>query len=128
MVALAAAHASTSAIIAAGILDVTCGSFPVAGRPRLFLGDTFIDFFIDLGVTQNQAEGKLGTSALALTRAIRSSNSIQADSVHSTPPTNTPIDERTIERLNYFLRLEPDMNRLRIECVRSRHAVGSATE
>jgi hypothetical protein len=37
----------------------------------------------------------------------------QADSVHSTPPTNTPIDERTIEQLNYFLRLEPDMNRLR---------------
>src|SRR5438876_128620 len=49
VVSFAAAQASTSAISAAGILDVTCGSRPVAGRPRLFFGVTFIDFFIIFG-------------------------------------------------------------------------------
>jgi hypothetical protein len=57
-VSLAVAQASTSAIIWVGILDVTCGSRPVAGRPRLFFGVTFIDFFMIIGVTQKKAEGK----------------------------------------------------------------------
>jgi len=39
------AHASTRLIWSGGILRMTCGSFPVAGRPRL-LGITFIDFFM----------------------------------------------------------------------------------
>jgi hypothetical protein len=69
---------------------VTCGSRPVAGRPRFFFGVTFIDFFMIFGVTQKQAEGKLGTSAPALTRATKDANPMtQADSVLSTPPTNT---------------------------------------
>jgi hypothetical protein len=50
-VSCAAAQASTSAIIASGILCVTCGSLPVAGRPRVFLGGTFIDFFMILGAS-----------------------------------------------------------------------------
>jgi hypothetical protein len=40
------AHASTPAISSAGILAAICGSLPVDGLPRLFLGATFIDFFI----------------------------------------------------------------------------------
>jgi hypothetical protein len=37
-----------------------------------------------------QAEGKVSTSAPALTRAMKDANPMtQADSVHSTPPTNT---------------------------------------
>jgi hypothetical protein len=31
---------------------------PVAGRPRVFLGLSFIDFFMNLGLSQKQAEGK----------------------------------------------------------------------
>jgi hypothetical protein len=46
LVSFAAAQASTSAINDAGIREVTWGSRPVAGRPRLFFGVTFIDFFI----------------------------------------------------------------------------------
>ena len=46
LVSFAAAQASTSAINTAGIRDVTCGSRPVAGRPRFFLGVTFIGFLI----------------------------------------------------------------------------------
>jgi hypothetical protein len=42
--------------------DVICGSRPVAGRPRCLFGVTFIDFFIILGVTENQAEGKFAPS------------------------------------------------------------------
>jgi hypothetical protein len=44
-----------------GILDVTCGSRPVAGRPRRFFGVTFIDLFMILGVTQKQAERIVAT-------------------------------------------------------------------
>jgi hypothetical protein len=40
---LALAHASTSATIASGMRAVTCGSRPVAGRPRRFFGVTLID-------------------------------------------------------------------------------------
>jgi hypothetical protein len=40
-----------------------------------------------------QAEGKLRASAPALTRTMKGLLSMtQADSVHSTPPTNTPVD------------------------------------
>jgi hypothetical protein len=56
------AQASTSAINAAGIRDVTCGSRPVAGRPRFLFGVTFIDFFINIGVTEKRAERKVATS------------------------------------------------------------------
>jgi hypothetical protein len=45
-VSFATAQASTCAISSAGIRAAICGSLPVAGRPRLFLGATFIDFFI----------------------------------------------------------------------------------
>jgi hypothetical protein len=46
VVSFAVAQASTSAISAGGILAAICGSFPVGGLPRRFLGETFIDFFI----------------------------------------------------------------------------------
>jgi hypothetical protein len=45
VVSFAAAQASTLAIDPAGILATIWGSLPVGGRP-LFLGITFIDFFI----------------------------------------------------------------------------------
>jgi len=46
VVLFAPAQVSTSAISAGGMRAATCGSFPVAGRPRLFLGATLIDFFM----------------------------------------------------------------------------------
>src|SRR5712664_2160293 len=64
------------------------GSVPVAGRPA-FLRLTVIDFAI---ITYNvkASRGEAVTSALALTQATKDANPMtQADSVHSTPPTNT---------------------------------------
>jgi hypothetical protein len=44
----AVAQASTWSINGCGMREVTCGSRPVAGRPRrLFFGVTFIDFFMN---------------------------------------------------------------------------------
>jgi hypothetical protein len=40
-----APHFTIALRMLAGIRSTTCGSFPVAGRPR-FLGITFIDFFM----------------------------------------------------------------------------------
>jgi hypothetical protein len=59
LVSFAVAQASTCTISSVGIREVTWGSRPVAGRPRLFFGVTFIDFFMIFGVTENRAEGKL---------------------------------------------------------------------
>jgi hypothetical protein len=62
---------------------------PVAGRPA-FLRLTVIDFAI---ITYNvkASRGEAWTSAPALTRATTELIQMtQADSVHSTPPTNTP--------------------------------------
>jgi len=62
VVSFAAAQASTSAIKADGIREVTCGSRPVAGRPRFFFGVTFINFFTNKGVTEKRADPKAKTS------------------------------------------------------------------
>src|SRR4030081_3784980 len=66
------------------------GSVPVAGRP--FLRLTVIDFaIITYNVKASRGEGP--TSASALTRATKDRIQMtQADSVLSTPPTNTPVD------------------------------------
>jgi hypothetical protein len=68
----AEAQSSILAISSAGIRALTRGSFPVAGRPRLFFECTLIDF------------------AIKMTRA---------DRVLSTPPTNSPIDTTSSEAL-----------------------------
>jgi hypothetical protein len=61
----------------------TIGSFPVAGRP--LLGLSFIDFAMDLGLSQKQAGGKLRTTGPALTRPRGRINSMaNADSMRST--------------------------------------------
>src|SRR5229473_686783 len=68
------------------------GSVPVAGRPA-FLRLTGIDFAI---ITYNvkASRGEARTSAPALTRAKKDcvTQMTRADSVLSTPPTNTPTD------------------------------------
>jgi hypothetical protein len=74
LVSFAVAQASTCTISSVGIREVTWGSRPVAGRPRLFFGVTFIDFFMIFGVTENRAEGKLSLPPRALTRATKDTN------------------------------------------------------
>jgi hypothetical protein len=74
-----------------------CGSLPVDGLPRLFLCATFIDFFINLGVTEKQAEGKGSVFRPGSNPSHEGRKSMtQADSVHSTPPTNTSRSRRTV--------------------------------
>ena len=59
------------AISSAGILAATCGSLPVAGRPRLFFGATFIDCF-NLGCTVKAGEpGRAGPSHRAMADRFR---------------------------------------------------------
>jgi hypothetical protein len=83
------AHVSTAARRGGGNLNAVIGSFPVAGRPRLFLGITLFDFAINR-YNLKASRGEAYTSAPALTRATTERIQMtQADSVHSTPPTNT---------------------------------------
>ena len=67
------------------------GSRPVAGRPRFF-GLALIDIR-EYWFSLKASRGEASTSAPALTQAMKGLNSMtRADSVHSTPFTNTSVD------------------------------------
>jgi hypothetical protein len=69
--ACAIAQLSIDRISSGGIRVETCGSFPVAGRPRpRFLGVTLIDFPMIKGHTLKASRGEAETSRPALTRNV----------------------------------------------------------
>lgn len=83
------AHFSIAFVSSAGSRRAVSGSFPVAGRPRFFLGITLFDFAIYL-YNLKTSRGEVVASAPALTPAMKAlSKMTKVDSVHSTPPTNT---------------------------------------
>jgi hypothetical protein len=95
---------------------------PVEGRPRRFFGISLIDFAMNLGYPKSKPRGSANFRPGSNPNQMRINRMIQADSVLSTPPTNTSA----IDHPMMFPPRDPTRRRfLAVAAVAS--AVGSGT-